>query len=832
MADANNLVVSNGHVDSLIDYVLDVKPFHTKLSEVVEEYLFEDTVNVSVVSDVRSMAILGLDYTKASQNILRKVWERAPIRPESTLSADKIIASDGRRLTYPFAPILVNKLFSESSQNKFIATNASEIAGLNSGVFSPRHFSGVGIPRVERNGVELVESIGYHISHGAFSFLTNATAQSWQSLQPGAENEPRLGTLSYPKQVDRSFGSVSVDSWDNGYPEEWTITWDADTQTFSVVGSTSGLIGNATPSVLFADARVTFTATVNADIVDGDEFVLTPSVKVYVASDSIDQTWTLIKTNALALVGAPTFTGSLASGTPTLTLYAHGLEWAVAGAYTLTFISATTYTLHGPGYTVENLDVNQSYKDANVHFTINKNGHTFAAAEQFTFTVKDTGGKRRPSYLVYGSLSGWQTPATIGEWYFNGQIGFKIPELTYYPCVGSDISELFFGFEEQRWVHSSAQPSKYTVSFTTGPSGFTTATVENNVYGFSKGLQLGVSYEDDISKFLITGTGPTNKLSIFIAPVSSYPIDVGFDEFPNDEIPFDAGAWEKKYPVDPLQEYFPLYHSKNVVIIPGATAGDEIVIDKVERDYIRFRFNNSPGYQSLLDSDGWVPLAFEYLNADSEPAVFPDKPSTVDIFAASDPNTRIMSVTQAAGQASFLTFDSDFFSEFINSSTLMTIRFHQQSSWAQVINVKISEHLNIDNEITVVGDTSSGDSSSTSFFEGLVINEYESSTLTRTNLIYTPSVHDISGLHVDSVTTSYVVTLTEPADVQSVTITADSGSTFNVPVNNSPYDQIPAATSTMSFSFTVPDGTGPFTVICSTSVLTGLGYGLGLSLGT
>lgn len=48
MANSNNISVANKHVDYLIDYVLDTKPFRTKLAMVVEEYLFSDSMKVTI----------------------------------------------------------------------------------------------------------------------------------------------------------------------------------------------------------------------------------------------------------------------------------------------------------------------------------------------------------------------------------------------------------------------------------------------------------------------------------------------------------------------------------------------------------------------------------------------------------------------------------------------------------------------------------------------------------------------------------------------------------------------------------------------------------------
>lgn len=62
-----------------------------------------------------------------------------------------------------------------------------------------------------------------------------------------------------------------------------------------------------------------------------------------------------------------------------------------------------------------------SFNDLNISFTISI-GLGLAAGDTFTFRTYD----RKPTCLVYGSVSGWQTPAVVDEPYWNGFIGFEL----------------------------------------------------------------------------------------------------------------------------------------------------------------------------------------------------------------------------------------------------------------------------------------------------------------------------------------------------------------------------------------------------------------------
>lgn len=63
-SSTNNTAVSSssGHVDNLIQYVNDVKPYHTKLTGVVERYFFSDTVNLSFADTVSARTNIAMGY--------------------------------------------------------------------------------------------------------------------------------------------------------------------------------------------------------------------------------------------------------------------------------------------------------------------------------------------------------------------------------------------------------------------------------------------------------------------------------------------------------------------------------------------------------------------------------------------------------------------------------------------------------------------------------------------------------------------------------------------------------------------------------------------------
>lgn len=731
----NTLDVSNGHIDNLIKYVLDTKPYHVKLSEVVEEFLFEDSFAVKIIAEsFESMAVLGMDYLKKSSNPALNIWQKASIRPESSLSAERALVSDGSRRVFAVPAVLANKFLTESSQELHIASgDPTEIPGLNTGVLSPRRFTGAGVPRVSVNGTKLTEGVNFHLSLGAFSF--NAGAGVWQqhNLVGLPTSVDVNGDLSH-EDVIRQFGRITdiVADYSVANYQEWTLTWNDGDQKLDVAGSVSGLIGQAEYGVEFTHSLISFLFTHAPDeldilppIAEGDTFVLTPSAKITVHPDAASETWTLIKTNPQTVVGEPVFTGG-AGPTPGLTIYSRGLEDTVATTFTITFADDESFSISSStsltGYPKTDLPIDQAFEDSFIHIKINRGGRTFAAAETFTFQVSAD----KHHYLVYGSTSGWSTPATIGEWYWNGKIGFKIPRLEYFIYLNDDVNSVFTQFFLPHHPPASwATPSKYDIVFHEPNSPSTTevtASVFNNIFGYSDGLRCGQPWKDSCCSWTIDGTySPGDKLTVLLAPSDMYTYFAGYDEAPYDSSLYDVGTSEVSFASNILQEYFPLYHSFGSVIIPSAQEDDVIVINKTERDHVRLRINKPAELQenglglnlgqslggvnvdpsqmvlddTLGDAAGWVPLSFKYFNSNNEPCVYPDYAAKIEAYLAVSPATKVFEIRQPLQQIPVIEFDEDFFDDYLPAGTNFWLRFHQNSSYAQIVNVKVSEHLAI-----------------------------------------------------------------------------------------------------------------------------------------
>jgi len=442
MLSSNYLAVASGHVDALIEYVLDVKPYHVKLSQIVEEYLFDESIGVSVLEDARLLAFLGADIVPE---------ESAVGGRQRAVSWQATRVSNGVVRTFRLPLVSHPKFLSHLGQDEFeVGVNDDlQIKGLQLGTpaspfaaaFSQRRFDGPGITRVFRDGEHLEEGYDFVISHGVFSFETYAGARWKQSnlvANPGNPNDKLLaygeqpGNLAY-NEVLRSFGSIKNINVDETKPfyEEWTLTYvpASSPPQLEVVGSHSGLVGIATFGVTFTHSSpTTFIefdfVEVNGDppltappIFAGNAFTLTPRNKITVHVNADEETWSLIKVNPMCLGSPVSFTPAVPDA-PSLQVHSRDLHVTPESYWQLVFIDSETYELRAftydhlttvigaplAGYpkTISVLD-GCSYKDDLIHFTLIPTTRGFLTGDQFYFTIRAD----KPTFLVFGSTSGF-----------------------------------------------------------------------------------------------------------------------------------------------------------------------------------------------------------------------------------------------------------------------------------------------------------------------------------------------------------------------------------------------------------------------------------------
>ena len=446
------LAGTSGHTEALISYVLDAKPYHVKLSEIVERYQIEDAFHVNIEEEERKLIFLGA-------NIYQTPY--SPAHAFRSKSWVQELSSDGGRTQWQTPMVSVHKFLSKSNQEKFVAGTHDNnmipgFAAHPAVAFSPKRWDGPSVTNVRKQGYHQQESFDYFLSHGAYTFSTSS-GSTWKeyNVRDVAAMGPRVGDLFYAPSV-RSFGTI--ENIVGGDFDEWTLECTNESpQTISVVGQRHGFIGTVELGQRFTHALISFDFTVPGGRIDpllpldsqnmislGDKFTITPFNKITVAPDAPEEVWSIIKTNPIVITAPGVFTSASTpealarTFTPALELHTRSLDrHDELSTWVVTFNGDGTYDVRktsvSESYVYENVALADgcSFKNKDVHFTIIPTIEGFVAGDTFSFTLND----RVENFIVFGSVSGWTANAKQGEWYWNGKIGFKVPKLEYFSEV-------------------------------------------------------------------------------------------------------------------------------------------------------------------------------------------------------------------------------------------------------------------------------------------------------------------------------------------------------------------------------------------------------------
>lgn len=527
MATSSNSIAaqSSKHLQSLVDYVLDVKPYHTKVSlggAVSETYVFSDTLDVNISEAHALRAYLGAD-------LLPDTFTQLGVRQRETFSWWQELISDGVRTTWPM-PLFSNPKFaSQARLEKFVCgvDDVQEIPGLSTGVFNMKRWDGPGITDVRLNDAHLHDTIDYTLSHGAFSFdiIDTGTTKLW--VRTDLADIPAFGgneTILIYNDVKMPWGTLENISGETFEEFKAVCTFGTDSPGYAsgITPTTltifSSLDDFTTPvgTVDFGDTftlsnRITFTYALaphetNETAALGDEWLITPSNRITTGPNTIEETWSLIKSNPIRLVGAPVFTpGAPRTDSPAIEIHTRSIELTPASTWSLTLSGDGKYILDSslPGYPIEIELVNGcSYKDTNIAFTLIPTVSGWNAGDTFTWEI----GEGAAHYKVFGSVSGWQADATVGKWYWNGFIGFKIPYLDYFTLATTSTIAVS---EDDGDTWSNAVSNPQVLKSITFANGVFYATGSNSIVA---GSTNGYGWTSDIQS--IFSPGPNEILLI------------------------------------------------------------------------------------------------------------------------------------------------------------------------------------------------------------------------------------------------------------------------------------------------------------------------------
>lgn len=177
--------------------------------------------------------------------------------------------------------------------------------------------------------------------------------------------------------------------------------------------------------------------------------------------------------------------GLVSAFVPRLRMHGDGFFKTAAADWTILFSSPTDYTVTSQlgtwigSLNLQGLTASEGYSFRNdyVHFTFVP-GAPFIAGDYFTFSTFS----EKPTYLVHGSVSGWTGTATVGEYFWNGAIGFKavLPNVITYAEVSGQVQpvEGYISFDYLR-----ADVVDCIYSFEEVPTGYVVSRSDAGIIG-------------------------------------------------------------------------------------------------------------------------------------------------------------------------------------------------------------------------------------------------------------------------------------------------------------------------------------------------------------
>lgn len=205
---------NKNYVQGLLDYIIDIKPYHSKLTQIIEEYTFTDSLTVKPTDSI---------FIKSKQS---SIW-------------DKVYTTDGYQRRFVLPPFISPRYSTEVNDYSFTSDKQNDYcySTLNlPNVFQVREARG--IESVKVGNSTLIEGLDYHLSHGAFSFevlpnskwqqtnlknvetkLFNFATSKWDT-SPIPSNNGSI--ISLPESGGFLLADVNV-NFDNLNPDSWTI---------------------------------------------------------------------------------------------------------------------------------------------------------------------------------------------------------------------------------------------------------------------------------------------------------------------------------------------------------------------------------------------------------------------------------------------------------------------------------------------------------------------------------------------------------------------------------------------------------------------------------
>lgn len=709
---------SSDYIEGLIGYILDIKPYHSKLSEIIEEYHFDDDLTVEMLDQHRI------------QIKLSSIWCSE-------------YYSDGNRILYKLpAPIVRPRYDSDDSHNLYDGVIDHDLEVINlSTTHSTYHVpDNDGEKWVKVNGTAKLENLDYYVSRGIFSLemRTDGSDRQWMekvlydagfgwwknftswntipnwapgpldgiALNPTSPNEIwsfiKINPISYTRPIfvtgqlgidDHYYWGYDLANYDSGGDDIDCVTdgpdadnyytsggyyagelYDNRRHCFDTVNLNFTLVDNDAPSEIWTVMAITPTTFSVVGSISG----ISSNATLNVPYNNGIISFIISTTNPVfqAIPGLDIFYFTVVNPAPFITLHPTVFWNCPAQSWQISAISSTEFKVVGSvsGHQ-PNAFVNETYNNGLISFTIYSGDYVFSPGEFYSFYTIDP----RPSYLIHGSISGMQKPASIGVPYNNGLIAFTLKEPEYFlngEIVTTYNSTLLLGgltyIEFPKAPRFDAIYEIITLKALTA----STLSVTSSVRGMLKGATLSVPYYEDYIAFTVSGT---------LIPGQEFKIEISTHKY---------DLYYGKHKVIFGETVF---FGSNVISIDSVVhnSGDEIEIDATKYDRIFISFDDPLDYPPEFGGQWDTTHSSIPFYIDGNGKVFPDKElqSNLNLDNIHPSYPSITQVGQVINGGYAIEFDQDFITQFLPINTAFNICVHQEETHNNRVATTITDEI-------------------------------------------------------------------------------------------------------------------------------------------
>lgn len=383
-------------------------------------------------------------------------------------------------------------------------------------------------------------------------------------------------------------------------------------------------------------------------------------------SDAITETWTMTYVESAKHF---TITGSTSGITEPAYLgkeYDNGLiRFRIISTGEIFDITKNDSNEYLTGYLSRALSRNELFEGDSLYFTI----------------LKD-----RPSYLVYGSVSGYSKPAVIGEYYWNGKIGFQLDLPRY------EVSTITKSFGETNQGPVYFDNGIGYIDFNDVPK-FDAFDERFNFSFHSSALtpKLGNPVNQYLVSSSLRGYLPAAILNERYIDIESALSSIDRNAIVDFTIMNGAPS---EFRIDVITHPFKVFHSNEVLLLPEYTVGS-VVVNTFQED--QFTINIGSNHPELGNNSFFVQT--HITNAEFDPKI-PDKGQIQDVWVSNIKDQKLGIIKREFDDTSgmfrqMLIIEPSFTSKYLPLNTQFNVKVRQADEYNDLVKIKFGERLSV-----------------------------------------------------------------------------------------------------------------------------------------